>query len=59
MKASYKDGLLTIVIECNETGVDSASGKTMVHASTRGNVPVGVTFNGQALIIGLNAYTRK
>lgn len=58
MKFAVKDGVLTITIPLDEKGQPSASGKTTVHASTRGNVNTGQTVNGKALILGLNAYTK-
>jgi len=36
----------------------SASGKTLVVATTHGNQPSGVNVNGKALIVGVNAYLR-
>lgn len=57
MKATIKDGKLIIEIEL-ETPTPSASGKTLVVASTRGNVTTAVTVNGKPVIIGLNAYIR-
>jgi len=59
MKATIKDGKLIIEIEFSESGHPSASGKTLVHASTRGNLVTEVTVNGKPLIVGLNAYTRR
>ncbi len=37
----------------------SASGKTLVVASSGGNVATTATVNGQQVIIGLNAYIKK
>ena len=37
----------------------SASGKTLVIASTHGNQPVTATIQGKPIIAGLNAYIRK
>jgi hypothetical protein len=37
----------------------SASGKTLVIASTRGNLTTNAQYDGQAIILGLNAYIRK
>lgn len=36
----------------------SKSGKSMVYASTNGNVNTGLKINGADLIVGLNAYTK-
>ena len=59
MKAEVKGDNLVITIPLNKSGTVSKSGKTMVHASTHGNVATAVLVNGQPLTIGLNAYTRK
>lgn len=49
-----------LIITCDlEEPTPSASGKTLVVASTRGNMQTGVTVNGKTLIIGLNAYIYK
>ncbi len=37
----------------------SASGKTLVVASTHGNMTTDVMVNGKPLVIGVNAYIRK
>lgn len=58
MKATLKDNVLTITIQCNAEPTPSASGKTLVVASSHGNQPVGVSIDGNALIVGLNAYIR-
>jgi hypothetical protein len=42
-----------------ETPTPSASGKTLVVASTRGNKETDVLIDGKPVIIGLNAYIRK
>jgi len=57
MTASLKDGKLTIVIE-TQPPTPSASGKTLVVATTHGNVATQVLVDGKPLIIGLNAYVR-
>ena len=59
MKFSLKDGVLTITVTLDEAGEVSASGKSLVHASTRGNTDTGIKVGGKSLIVGLNAYTRK
>lgn len=50
---------LMIVMDFDETGTPSASGKTMVHASTRGNMTTTALVNGKPLTIGVNAYTKR
>ena len=37
----------------------SASGKTLVVASTHGNMTTDVLVNGKPLVIGVNAYIKK
>lgn len=37
----------------------SASGKTLVVASTRGNVATTATVNGKPLTVGVNAYIHR
>ena len=58
MKAEIKDGNLVIIIPLQEPRA-SASGKTLVVATTSGNVKTGVEINGQEVILGLNAYIKR
>lgn len=59
MKASIKGNILTIEIEI-QTPSPSASGKTLVCASSRGNTSFpDVLIQGKPLTIGLNAYITK
>jgi hypothetical protein len=37
----------------------SASGKTLVVASSRGNQPTAATVDGKPVVIGLNAYIHR
>ena len=48
---------LTLVLELQEP-TPSASGKTLVVATTHGNVPTDVQMNGKPVIVGVNAYIR-
>lgn len=49
-----------LIIEADlETPTPSASGKTMVVASTRGNMKTTAEVNGHALTVGLNVYYGK
>lgn len=50
---------LTIVLDLTIPGVPSASGKTLVVASTRGNQVTDATINGKNVVIGCNAYIRR
>jgi len=49
---------LTIVMNLQEPA-PSASGKTLVVASTKGNIRTGVEVNGKPLTLGVNAYIAK
>ncbi len=46
---------LTIVMDL-ETPTPSASGKTMVVASSRGNTATTAVINGKPITVGVNAY---
>lgn len=58
MKVEIKDKKLCIEIDMEEKPTPSASGKTLVVASTRGNVVTEVTVDGKPVTIGLNAYIK-
>ena len=49
---------LTIVMDLQEP-TPSASGKTLVVATTHGNQPTDVMVNGKLVTIGVNAYIRN
>jgi hypothetical protein len=55
MKTEIKDGNLIITIPM-QTPTPSASGKTLVVASTRGNMKTALLIDGKPVTIGLNAY---
>ena len=57
MKVEIKDNKLYIEIEL-EKPTPSASGKTLVIASTHGNAVTTATMDGKPVIIGLNAYIK-
>ncbi len=59
MEAELKNKKLIITIPINDKPVPSASGKTLVVASSHGNQKTGVIINGKPVIIGVNAYIRK
>jgi len=58
MEVKIEDGKLIIVIELQKP-TPSASGKTLVVATTHGNTPTECMIDGKNIIIGLNAYIRK
>jgi len=49
---------VTVVLDLQEPRA-SASGKTLVIASTRGNVVSDATFNGKSVTVGCNCYIRR
>ena len=57
--AEIVDGYLVVKVPINKPLMNSATGKTLVVASSRGNHPTTLTVEGQPVIIGLNAYIRK
>jgi hypothetical protein len=59
MQAEIKGKQLIVTIDMNNPPIPSASGKTLVVASTRGNQASTVQINGKPVIIGLNAYIGK
>jgi hypothetical protein len=59
VKVSIENGELVIRLPLNKPPVFSASGKTLVVASTRGNQRTNAVIDGQPVIIGVNAYVPK
>lgn len=59
MKAEIKDGNLVVTIPINDPPTESKSGKSLIVASTNGNIRPGLTIDGQPVTIGLNAYIKK
>ena len=58
MEAKIEDGRLIISLPLTEP-TPSASGKTLLVATSGGNVVTTATVNGQPVVIGVNAYIRK
>lgn len=56
VEMDVKGTVLTITVDLAKSFGPSASGKTIVIASTKGNVPVGGTDTGA--VIGLNVYKK-
>lgn len=56
-KIDEQKRLLIITLDLQEP-TPSASGKTIVIASTHGNQPVGINVQGKPLVVGVNAYLR-
>jgi len=59
MKAEIKGTTLVVTIDMETTPRPSASGKTLVVATSSGNQATAATVNGQPVVIGLNAYIRR
>ena len=59
MKVSIENGELVIRLPLNRPPVSSASGKTLVVASTHGNQKTDAVLNGQPIIVGVNAYIAR
>ena len=57
MNAEIKNGNLIVTIPM-QTPTRSASGKTLVVASTRGNKTTEALVDGKPVTIGLNAYIK-
>ena len=51
---TVEDGKLQITVDLSGGGIPSASGKTLVLASTRGNAQV-----AEGVFLGLNLYRKK
>jgi hypothetical protein len=58
LTASIKDKQLIIRIDLNDPPRPSVSGKSTVLASTNGNLPTSLMWEGKPVIIGLNAYVK-
>jgi len=58
MDVKIENGKLLISIELQEP-TPSASGKTLVVATTHGNMVTQCVINGKNVVIGLNAYVKK
>jgi hypothetical protein len=58
MTVNIKDSKLCIEIDL-EKPTPSASGKTLVVASTHGNVVTTALVDGKPVTIGINAYIKK
>jgi hypothetical protein len=59
MKAEIKDGKLLIEIQIQNPPAPSATGKTLVIASSHGNQPTTCMIDGKPVVIGLNAYIKR
>ena len=58
MNVEQKGNKIIITIDAEKKPAPSASGKTLVVASSHGNQATGVLIDGKPLIVGVNAYVR-
>ena len=58
MNVSIEENVLVVRIPL-QSPAPSASGKTLVVASSRGNVTTTAMVNGKPIVIGLNAYITR
>lgn len=58
MEVKIENGKLIIAIDL-QAPTPSASGKTLVVATTHGNVKTECMLEGKPVVIGLNAYIKK
>lgn len=59
MKVTIEAGELVIRLAMNPTPQPSASGKTLVVASSHGNQPTSAIVNGKPVVVGVNCYIRR
>jgi len=59
LTASIEGDCLVIRVPLNPTPTRSATGKTLVVASSHGNKETEVEVQGQRVIVGVNAYIRR
>ena len=58
MEVKIENGKLIISID-TQAPTPSASGKTLVVATTHGNVTTDCVIDGKPMVVGLNAYIKK
>lgn len=56
IKTDIKGNTLTITVDLSQSGQRSASGKSIVIASTHGNT--GIVHNGETISVGVNVYKK-
>jgi hypothetical protein len=59
MTVKAEGNMLVIKIPMNPNPQPSATGKTLVVASTHGNMTTPVMVDGKPIVIGLNAYIKR
>ncbi len=59
LKVTLKGNVLHIELPIDEQPKLSSTGKTLVVASTHGNVNTGIEIQGKALMVGVNGFIAK
>lgn len=59
MKASIKAGVLHLEIPITSPATPTTSGKSLMVASTKGNIKTDVMVEGKPLTVSVNAYIPK
>ncbi len=59
LTATIEDGFLVIRVPLNPTPTCSATGKTLVVASSHGNKETELEVEGKAVFVGVNAYIHR
>lgn len=59
IEGTGNDRVLVLRVPMNDKPTPSASGKTLVIASTRGNKETELQVDGKKVIVGVNAYIKK
>jgi hypothetical protein len=59
MNVEQKAGKIIITIDAEKKPAPSASGKTLVVASSHGNQATSVVIDGKPLVVGVNCYIKN
>ncbi len=59
LKTEGKDTILIITAKLPKKADESKSGKSLLYATSNGNLNTGLKINGSDLIAGINVYTKK
>lgn len=59
LTATIEDGYLVIRVPLNPTPTRSATGKTLVVASSHGNKQTELEIEGKPVFVGINAYIHR
>ena len=59
MKVEIKDKQIVITLDLQDPPAPSASGKTLVVASSHGNMVSDAVVNGKPVVVGVNAYIKR